>query len=297
MRKFFSILFFLSFFSVNLFSQYNPGISFSTMLNGVKMVMPEKGTIGFGPSPIQATFLEGVNNGTIDIKKTDGTLIKSIRFTPHLIKKPYYYLELNDMDRTELPEGDYTLTFNTEKGPFFIFPFSITKLASDNPFEGTDKYFLEGDWNNWGYFYYSNARPEQMLQWKVWLRYKGVKNEKDVKIHIKVTNDKDGKVICRSRDNVNMTYTLRSDWVRYQFDMIFPENEGIGGAYFKAKNLLEKDGDYTLAMDIDGKEYGKWKFSVKNNKFVYTDRTDRQNADPTSFIEGGLDAFWYGKAD
>ena len=46
-------------------------------------------------------------------------------------------------------------------------------------------------------------------------------------------------------------------------------------------------------MKINDKPYGAWKFAVKDNKLKYTDRTQRETADPLTFIEGGRDAWWY----
>ena len=77
--------------------------------------------------------------------------------------------------------------------------------------------------------------------------------------------------------------------------MIFPPKGTSGGAYFKAKNLMATDGDYTLTMKIANKPYGVWKFAVKDHKLNYTGRTLRGKADPITFIEGGRDAWWYGK--
>ena len=48
-------------------------------------------------------------------------------------------------------------------------------------------------------------------------------------------------------------------------------------------------------VKIDDKEYGVWKFKVEGGKLNYTGRTVRGKADPMTFVEGGKDAWWYGK--
>ena len=65
------------------------------------------------------------------------------------------------------------------------------------------------------------------------------------------------------------------------------------GEYFKAKDLLAKDGDYTLTVKVNETLYGTWKFAVAGGKFQYKGRTVRAEADPLRFIEGGRDAWWY----
>ncbi|HNQ14474.1 MAG TPA: hypothetical protein PKM58_02860, partial [Pyrinomonadaceae bacterium] len=130
----------------------------------------------------------------------------------------------------------------------------------------------------------------QNLIWKIWLREKGFKNP-DHKVGVRVTRDAGGKVICQSRENV--THNFQHDWVRYEFDMVNPPVTTSEGAHFKAKDLLAVDGAYTLRMTIDGKEYGIWKFEVAGGKLNYTGRTERGVADTMTFVEGGVDAFWY----
>ena len=155
-----------------------------------------------------------------------------------------------------------------------------------------DFYFLEGDWSDWGYFYYFDANPEQSIQWKIWLRNKAHESEKDYDIRLEV-HSAGGELIATNREN--MTFSLRAEWVRYEFDLIFPMVGTSGGAYFKAKDLLDNDGDYTLTVQLNGELYGEWQFRVSDGKFVPSGRTVRGEADSMTFIEGGTDAIWYGK--
>jgi hypothetical protein len=163
-------------------------------------------------------------------------------------------------------------------------------LKPDNPFDGEAIYLTDGYWNDWGYLYYADANPAQNLVWKIWLREKTFKQPSH-KVKVEIIRDKDKKVICQSRENT--TRTFRHEWVRYDFDMVNPPIKTSGGAYFKAKDLLAVDGDYTLNMSIDGSAYGVWKFKVSGEKLNYTGNTLRGEADSLTFVEGGKDAFWY----
>ena len=190
----------------------------------------------------------------------------------------------------ELKEpGNYVLDFYLPDEHFYTFPFSISTMAGDDPFSSKDRWFIDGDWEKWAYFLYANADPGQSLVWKVWLRNKSTGRDLDVKPKIEVKNS-NGDIVCVSRD---ITITLQPQWNRFEFDMIFKPQGTSGGAYFKAKDLLDKDGDYTLSMSLGDEPYGKWKFTVEGGKFKSAGRTIRGQADPLTFVEGGNDAFWY----
>jgi len=282
--------------------EYPPGLSYSTVLNGIKM-RPSEGALRL--DNIQATFLPDGAEGYTVLRKADGEKNYRFDWKTQLIQAPYSLLDeykCTDLRNNQqctpgfvsLKEpGNYVLDFYAADGLFYTFPFAVSKLAGSDPFAGGDAYFLEGDWSKYGYLFYSGANPEQSLIWKVWLRNKAIEREKDVKVRVEIIRDKDKKLICTSREGE--TKTLNHEWVRYEFDMIFPMEKTSYGQYFKAKDLLAVDGAYTLTMKIDDKPYGTWKFSVTGGKLNYTGRTDRGKADPLTFIEGGRDAWWYGK--
>lgn len=277
-----------------------PGIMFSTLLTNAT-IQPKTGEFRI-ENQMQVVFLQPNQKGWTMLRKAEGEELVKFNWVAETIKEPYY--RVGDVINTDLKTGEignpvmlqpgkYVLDFYTDAGKFYSFPFSVDKIASDDPFAGGDLYFMEGDWSDWGYFYYSDANPEQSISWKIWLRNKGFEVNKDIKIRIEVTRDKDKKLICTSRER--MTHTLRQVWVRYAFDLISPMEGTSGGAYFKAKDLLAVDGAYTLTFKIDGAVYGVWKFNVAGGKLEYTGRTVRGKADPLTFIEGGRDAFWYKK--
>jgi hypothetical protein len=145
----------------------------------------------------------------------------------------------------------------------------------------------------WGYLYYRDANPANNLEWKLWLRGDTCKS-RPIKARVEIVRDDDGTVVCVNRENT--THSVRPKWTRLAVGMVFPEGKEVPhGTYFKAKDLLETDGAYTLTMQIDGELYGKWKFEIADGKPVYTDRTLRGKANPLTFIEGGRDAFWYAR--
>lgn len=277
-----------------------PGVSYSTMLNGVAY-QPDKGQLRL--ENIQATFIANDSKGYIILSKAGGAELYKWDWEVDTFRdmKPYYLL--NIMGNTNLATGEtsnagwisvtepgnYVLDFYLPDEHFYTFPFSVASMAGDDPFSSKDRWFNDGDWEKWAYFLYANADPGQSLVWKVWLRNKGTGRDVDVKPVIEVKNAS-GAIVCVSRD---ITITLQPKWNRFEFDMIFKPEGTSGGAYFKAKDLLEKDGAYTLTMSLGDEHYGTWKFSVEGGKFKSAGRTLRGQADPLTFVEGGNDAFWY----
>jgi len=282
---------------------YPPGISYSSMLNGIKL-FPDNGK--FRLYHIQATFLPGPDTkGTGILSKKGGEKLFKYEFKVEALKAPYYLMDFYKAEdlkagkkipphRIKLTEpGEYTLDLYLDSRKFYTFDFTVSKLKSSDPFAGKDALFLDGPWEKWGYLYYYQAEPNRNLIWKIWLRNKSIKKSKTVKVKLEIIRNKDGKVIATNRPHT--TYTLKQTWNRFAFDLIHPMKGTSGGAVFKAKELLAKDGAYTLKMAIDGKHYGTWSFNVKGGKLQYAGRADRKTAKPFSFIEGGRDAWWYEK--
>jgi len=289
-----------------------PGLMYSTLLNGVKM-LHEDGRVTL--DRIQAVFLPDAQSNTIYpynpddggklwaiVSTAGGTEIYRCDFYAELLKQPYWLLnsyKLTDLrSGTNIADGwldlsapgDYVLDFFLESGRFYTFPFSVSKLTSDDPFAGGDFYFLDGPWADWAYLYYRDADPTRSLYFKVWLRNYQHGPDRDVKPLIEI--HRGGTLICTSRE---ITLGLKPEWTRYEFDMIFPMEGTSGGAYFKAQDLLATDGDYTLKLSLSGEHYGTWNFKVGGGKLNYVWRTVRGEADPLTFVEGGRDAWWYEK--
>ena len=282
--------------------KFPPGLSYSSVLGGVKL-LPEKGR--FSLYHIQATFLpDDCKGGSVVLRTADGTELAQFDWKPDLLKKPYSLLDVHKITDLKSGEtvtaffdlskpGDYVLDFYIPAEHYFTYPFSVAKIGGDDPFGEGQCYVLNGDWRSWGYLYYEDAKPDMNLAWKVWLRHDGCA-EKDVKIAVEIRRDKDGALVCTSREGT--TYSLKSEWVRYAFDMVFPQGKEVPrGTYFKAKHLLATDGAYTLTMKIDDTLYGTWKFAIEGGKLMYSGRTVRGAADPLTFIEGGRDAWWYAR--
>jgi hypothetical protein len=288
--------------SASAFPEATPGLLHASLLNGV-IVDPTSGALQV--KDVQAFNLPTPPNGDYEANAADaagklwatlctadGNEVARLDFSTEKGDRgqavlSYYVITLpgqqDHADALKLEAGDYVLTFSLATGKFYAFPFSVKVVGG--------KYLSFGDWNSWGYFLYSRGDVEQPLIWKLWLRRNETGNKDGVETKIEVVRDQDNKVVATSR--VDTKQWLTDPWVRYEFDMMHPSTSVTGGGFMKASDLLKQDGAYTLKMSMSGAPYGAWKFSVAGGKFVPAGRTDRATADPTSYVMGGPDAFWY----
>ena len=281
-------------------AQNATSVSFASLLTNLSL-QEKDGKFDIG-NQVQLAFAKENQNGTIVIRKADGEELYKQEWHTELVKEPWYLIaQTKTIDAKsgetiygmKLSEGAYVIDFYLEGSKFFTFPFSVKKTMPSDPFAGGAVYTLEGDWSDWLYLYNSEAIPERNLDIKVFLRHTDPdRMEKDFKIDVRIVRDKDKKLICGG-PGAGTTLTLFHRWERYAFMMSHPEKEQKYGEYFKAKNLLENDGDYTLTVYLNEKPYGVWKFKVQGGKFVYEGRAVRGNPDRLTFIEGGRDAWWY----
>jgi len=291
-------------------ADYPPGIMYSTLLNGVTIVA-NSGQLYL--DNIQAVFLPEPQSsdyypynpdtgGAVwsTISTAGGEEILRFDWYASVLKKPYWLLdsykltdhrtgETGNSGHFKLPSGDYTLDFFLDSGKFYTFDFTVSTVPAKDAFGGDDYWFIDGPWEDWAYFYYADAKPDQSLHFKVWLRNKEHEPSKYVTPKLKVFRG--GELVCTSREGTS--FNLHPAWNRWDMDLIFPMEGTSGGAYFKAKDLVGTDGSYTAKLYIDDKLYGEWAFKIEGGNFNYTGRTVRGEADPLTFIEGGRDAWWY----
>jgi len=284
---------------------------FSTLLNGVTL-HPIHGT--FRLNQIQAVFLPEADTYTPEtggsltsvLKRSDGTTVAEMVWYAEKLRAPFwllssYKLRIPDGDWDQIPNfklttaGEYIIDFLLDGNVFYSFPFSVEALGSDDPYNPQTLYRTNGAWLDYAYMYYAEANPARPLLFKLWLRNDGERRKKDVKVTGSLKRN--GKEIARFGE-FPRNLSLSADWVRYEFELgQFKDTQFNTKVYhnmLKASELLV-DGKYTISMEIDGRNYGTWNYSVKDNKIEHQGRQARATTDPLEYIEGGRDAFWMSK--
>src|SRR5687767_1728472 len=99
-----------------------------------------------------------------------------------------------------LGTGNYVLEFAVEDKPFYKFPFSVTELKADDPYQPAGmRYFIEGAWNDYGNLYFQRNDPASVLKFTGWVRDKsGHVSKTTVPSEVKIIGLKDGKVVAAS---------------------------------------------------------------------------------------------------
>jgi hypothetical protein len=294
-------------------ASFPPSIMYSTLLNGVQ-VHPTQGT--FRLYHLQAVFLPEIasndvymyspeNGGTLtsNLKRADGSTVAEIVWYAEKLRAPYY---LMSSYKLRLPggawdadpqfkltaAGDYVVEFLLDGKIFYKYAFTLEALGSGDPYNPQTLFRLKGAWNDYAYLLYADADVKKPLMFKVWLRNSGSEKRQDVKVTGSLKHG--GKEIAKFGE-FPLNYSLSADWVRYE--MTFGQfkdtqfNNKLWHSSLKTEELL-KNGKYEVVMEMDGKHYGTWEFSVKNGQIEHQGRQLRASTDPLDFIEGGKDAFW-----
>ena len=280
--------------------QYPPGLMFSTLLNGVgldkdalKMEQIQAVFLPKPAGPTKSVYPYNPDDGgklhTV-IRKKDGTQLDRAAWFAENLKTVYWLMNSYKLDSGELQaklagEGEYVLDFYLNGELFYRYPFKLVSVGSTDAFDPEKSWHLEGAWNDWGYLFYGDADPSQTPMFKLWLMRPGKLSNKDFMVKASIVRESDGAVVCR---NTYLQTTPKPWWIRYELQMVDPENEQI----FRTERLLKEDGNYAVKVTVDGELYGTYPFAVKDGKIVSADRAQRGKTSPLIFVEGGRDAFW-----
>src|SRR6185312_7374110 len=175
-----------------------------------------------------------------------------------------------------LASGNYQLEFALEDRPFYVFPFSVSEMKNDDPYQAAGtRYFIEGAWNEYGNIFYQRNDPASVLRFTAWLQDKSGHVRKDsVPSEIKLIRLKDNKVIGAATDDLRLEPRWR------QADFFFAPPDGDKNAYLKAADLLGEDGRYTVRLSVDGAGYGDYPFIVKGGQIQLQGKQIREKTDP-----------------
>jgi len=160
-----------------------------------------------------------------------------------------------------LAPGRYTLEFQIDGAPFYRFPFSVSSLPGDDPYQAAGlRWFIDGAWNDYGNVFYQRNDPQSTFRFTSWVRDKvGHAQPRSAPYSAQLVRSEDGKVIGED----NGTARLTPQWA--QFDVYFQQGANAGEKV-KAADVLAQDGEYRVRVSIDGKPYGLYPFAVHGGK-------------------------------
>lgn len=189
--------------------------------------------------------------------------------------------------------GDFVLEFAIEEKPFYRFPFSISSVKSDDPYQPPgNRYFIEGPWNEYGNLFYQRNDPQSSLRFSTWVRDKSGKDAKrSVPYKVELIRSKDGQILGEDA----ATLRLEPRW--RQADLSLTPTNGEKNTYFKAGELLREDGLYRIRLAIEGQLYGEYSFEVKGGRIQFQGKQIREKTEPMNYLVdylyGGRYTSWW----
>jgi hypothetical protein len=195
-----------------------------------------------------------------------------------------------------LAAGSYTLEFQIEGAPFYRFPFSVSSVPSDDPYQAAGtRWFIDGAWNDYGNVFYQRNDPQSTFRFTTWVRDKvGHAQQRSAPYTAQLVRKKDGKVLGEDKG------TLRLDPHWGQLDVYFAPVGGSASEHIKAADVLAQDSDYRVALSIDGKAYGAYTFTVSGGAIqlqgLQTEKTPPMNR-IVDYLYGGKYRSWWIKRE
>lgn len=190
-----------------------------------------------------------------------------------------------------LAAGSYMLEFQIEGAPFYRFPFSVSSLPGDDPYQAAGtRWFIDGAWNDYGNVFYQRNDPQSTFRFTTWVRDKvGHAQPRSAPYLAHLVRTKDGKVLGEDKG------TLRLDPQWRQLDVYFQPGASLPDK-LKAADVLAQDGAYRVTLSIDGKPYGAYAFTVTGGKIdlqgPQTDKTPPAQR-IVDYLYGGKYRSWW----
>ncbi len=286
-----------------------PGISYWSLLGAVgvdymdgRLVINKLYAVCL-PQPVRAADSnyayspEGGGKLASVVKRADGQVLNTYIWYGEKIaglwELSHYKVLGGEAAVRPLTSGDYVIEFQLEGKPFYRFPFSIETKPADDPYQpkGT-RYFIDGPWNDYGNVFYQRNDPKSSLRFTIWVRETaGHESKRAAPYEAKIVRMKDNRVLATDAG----TLRLAPQW--QQADLFFKTMGGDQNSYFKAEEVLKKDGLYRVSVSIDGKSYGTYSLTVKGGKIQLQGRQIREGTDPQLFLldylYGGRYTSWW----
>lgn len=159
-----------------------------------------------------------------------------------------------EMDFQFTKPGDYVLEFQIEGKPFQRVPFSVKKVAGDDPYSNQELWQLDGDWSHYGYLHIPNNSPSSSVAFKLWMQ---APEPKSIKGHAKILGP-NGKVVGETG---LAGFRLQTRWSRHPFNFRTPQGALTGD------QLFQTPGSYTILLELDG-QTRRFPFRVAGAKIV-----------------------------
>ncbi len=287
--------------------KFKPAPLYSDLLNALNNQMTWKTGQVYISERIRALFLPDFNDpshsypyNTNDggarlahqVKGPDGKVVTTNFYHANKLKPPFWGWHAQPTEKHKLSEGKHEIVWYLEGKEFYKFPFTVRVKGGDDPYNPGGKYFFDGPWSDYAYFYFPKRNPNSSATISLWLRDENADMGKWTERVVKIMITKDGETIGGwpnvGKVRKETTLTFKPWWIRVDLGL-----RRVSGM-LQVKDLLA-DGDYEVTITADGKPFANYSYSAKGGKFIEQDRQVRDGTDPMLFIEGGGERFFLKK--
>lgn len=286
-------------FSAQTFAQetLKPAPIFSELLSTVYVRKSGE----FKPSDISAYFLSN-KDGQLKVLR-NGSEIAEFNFRIDPYRPPKYTIEgyelvkgKNDVLGLILKEsGKYELEYYEGGKKFYSFPFELNIKDSGDPYKPNKLMQINGAWNNYAFLHKTSDESHGKWEFRIYMRSDNG-DYQQTKGQVLMIRDSDKKLVAVG----NAGFRREESWRRQELTLQKPGKKNDKGEYYNNQDLYAnqdkfEDGNYTLNFSVDDKQYGIYKFTVKNGSIQMQGRQVRESTDPLKFIEGGGKEIWLEK--
>jgi hypothetical protein len=122
-------------------------------------------------------------------------------------------------------------------------------------------------------------RPDRYTQLWVWLRNVDARQPtRESQYALRLVREQTGELLAQG-GGASSAMALQRDWNGYKLSFR-PPGSGTGPHEFPAATFLGTDGVYRIELDVDGKSYAKYRFTVAGGRLqrAQSEATDAANA-------------------
>jgi hypothetical protein len=220
------------------------------------------------------------------LKSANGKVVDTHFYHGRKLRNPIWTVNPTDTKDHKLSPGKHVIKWYLEGKPFYKLPFTVRVIKSNDPNNPGSRYYLDGPWEDYIYFYLPRNKKYANATISIWMRDENAAPGNWGQPDTEITLSRNGEVIG-GWPGVGGTNPLQLKPWYTRFDLGLRNKKGG----LKAKDLLQ-DGTYEVSIKTDGKVFASYQYTAKGGKFVDQERQIREKTDPMLFIEGGGERFF-----
>lgn len=157
--------------------------------------------------------------------------------------------------------GDFIINIKADGKVITHFPFHMKTESSTDPYNPETLYLRDGLWHNLAYFSFDPEKTDDLIKFNWWANLREIPGTKSSKITVSLM--KDNAEIAVSESPKTVSY---KNWQSFSSVLVYPDNKNT--KHFTIDELTKVNGNYTVILKADNKQFKSFDFTVTNGKIV-----------------------------